>query len=304
MASIDKALGRETKPLDASATKPQENAQRPVTATEKANAGGIASAPVTPPSPGGSAPKNDAFAGTGTDVSPVAGLDDRKIVQTGSIKMQVKDVGAGFQEVSRIASGAGGFVASSNFSYQGDVQVASLTIRVPAEKYQDVLAQLRATGAKVDSETSSGSDVTDEYADLNARLRNLQATETQLLTLLGNAKTMTEVLQVQDRLNTTRGQIEQAKGRQALLDRLSDLATISVSLRPVPIVAKTHDASDNSLRVRAEEAWDSSIDFLTNVTGGVLTVLIFSWWLPVVGVPVVFAFRRLNRRHEATAAVD
>jgi len=306
MTSIDKTLGRQTTTVDA-AGKPVDAAVPSNAATEKSSGGSAGSSNVVPPPgapvPSTTAPKQDGVVGTttGTDVNPVAGVDDRKIVQTASIKMQVKEVGGGFQDVSRIAAGAGGFVASSNFSYQGDAQIASLTIRVPSEKYQDVMQQLRGVGAKVDSETSSGSDVTDEYTDLDARLRTLQATETQLLTLLGNAKNMTEILQVQDRLNTVRGQIETAKGRQALLTRLSDLATISVSLRPVPVVAKTSEPS-TGLRARADEAWSSSLDFLGDMAGGVLTVLVFSWWLPIVAVPVVVAGKRLNRRHAEAVA--
>jgi hypothetical protein len=308
IASIDKTLGRESTVNSgiaqlASAPKPNDNVPRPIIASEKAPAGaGGGLVPAAPATTSSTTTKSDGS--PGTDVNPVSGLDDRKIVQTASLKLQVKDVGGGFQDVSRIASAAGGFVASSNFAYQGEVQVASLTVKVPADKYQDVLAQLRGTSAKIDSETSSGSDVTDEYADLGARMRNLQATEAQLLTLLGSAKNITEVLQVQDRLNTVRGQIEQARGRQVLLDKLSDLATISVSLRPVVVPVKQSQPSGDSLGARASEAWDNSIDFLTNVTGGALAVIVFSWWLPIVAVPLVVAGKRLNRRHEHATALD
>src|SRR5439155_13987152 len=144
-------------------------------------------------------------------------------VQTASLTLQVKDVGGTFQEVGQIATAAGGFVAGSNFALQGDQQIATATIRVPASRYQDVLNQVRGLGAKVEAQSSNASDVTDEYSDLEARRRTLEATQTQLLQLLGQTKTISETLQVQDRLNSVQPQIEQLKGRMQLLDKQSDL---------------------------------------------------------------------------------
>ena len=224
MQAVDKALGRTT--TAQSQAQPvvprpaQEIAPKPSSPSTGGSSGVMGSAPPAPPT---SAPV--------TDASTTA--SDRKIVQTASLKLQVKDVTGSYGDITRIATGAGGFISTSNFSNAGESQVATVSLRVPATRYQQVLADLRALGVKVDNETSNASDVTDEYADLAARQRNLEAAETQLLTLLGQAKNVAEVLQVQDRLTSVRGQIEQAKGRQALLDKLSDLATISVSLRPV-----------------------------------------------------------------------
>jgi hypothetical protein len=235
------------------------------------------------------------YAAGGNGAAPVpatsATIDDRKIVQTASMRLQVKEVGAGFEEVSRITAGAGGFVASSNFALQGEQSIASMTIRVPATRYHDVLSEIRGLGVKVESETSNASDVTEEYSDLAARLRTLEATELQLLGLLGRAGTINEILQVQDRLNSVRTQIEQVKGRQALLDKLSELATITVHLRPVA-AAGIGSSNGTDLGAKVSEAWQDSLDFLAGIAGGVLTVVVFGWWLPVVLVPGFVALRR------------
>src|SRR5262249_2995000 len=150
-------------------------------------------------------------------------IDDRKIVQTATISMQVKDVAGASDQIGLIAGSAGGYVAASKFSSSGDQQLATVTIKVPADKYQNVLSQIRKLGAKIDTDASNASDVTEEYTDLSAQLRNLQATEAQLLTFLGQARNITEVLQVQDRLNSVRNDIERTKGRINLLDKLSDM---------------------------------------------------------------------------------
>jgi len=284
-SAIDLALGREAvvaKQGGAAESTAGRNAPAPVAT---AAAGGAARASTGAPAP---------------DVMAMGSLDDRKIVQTASVKLQVKDVGGSFGDIGRIAAGAGGFVASSNFAFQGEQQVASVTIRVPSKSYQDVLAEVRALGAKVDGETSNASDVTEEYSDLAARIRNLEASETQLLQLLSQAKNVTEILQVQDRINSTRTQIEQAKGRILLLDKLSDLATISVSLRPLAIVAKA-DGGRVDLGEEISQAWADSLDFLASIAGGVVSVLVFSWWLIPLSIPAAVAWQRWTRGRPAAA---
>ena len=250
--------------------------------------GSAASAPGAGPTDGGGA---------------LASTVDRKIVSTAAIQMQVDDVAGSFEEVSRIATSSGGFVASSSFSYEGEKQIASVTIRVPSESYQSTMASLRNLGVKVDAESSDANDVTEEYTDLGSRLRTLEATEQQLLTLLAKAETVSDILTVQDRLNYTRGDIEQVKGRMQLLDNLTDLATITVHLRPV--VAGNADQPGNGVDLgqKVSQAWDDSLAFLGNIAGGVLTVVVFAWWLPLVGVPLLIGYKAVTHRRPHNAGL-
>lgn len=277
MAFVDRALGREPASVQVTA--------------DRAPAGAASSEakPAAATSEGGGA-------------LPLSGLqDDRKIVQTASIRLQVREVGASFEEVGRIATASGGFVASSNFAYQGEQQVASVTIRVPASRYQEVLRELRSLAVKVDSEGSNASDVTEEFTDLGARLRTLEATEAQLLALLARANTITEVLQVQDRLNGVRTEIERVKGRINLLERLTEMATVTVHLRPAEAVAKSGAGVD--LWREVSEAWRESIEFLAGIAAAVLSVLVFSWWVLVLAIPGAFALQRwLRTRPQPPAA--
>ena len=216
--------------------------------------------------------------------------------------MQVENVGGSFEEVSRVATSVGGFVASSSFSYHDEDQIASVTIRVPAESYQSVLASLRNLGVKIDAENSNAHDVTEEYTDLQSRLRTLEATETQLLTLLARAETITDILTVQDRLNITRGEIEQVKGRIQLLDDLTSLATITVHLRPVAAAGSSEPGEGVDLGAEVSQAWDESIEFLEEIAAGVLTVVVFAWWVPVVGLPLLIGYKAVTRRREVLEA--
>jgi hypothetical protein len=286
-AQIDRALGREGRVMPAPAV---AGGERVPGGPEQAKS---AAAPVPAAQDGAGSSGGDALASTA----------ERKIVQTASMRLQVKEVGAGFEEVGRIATAAGGFVASSSFSYQGEQQVASVTIRVPASRYQDVLSQVRALGVKVDSEASNASDVTEEYSDLSARLRNLEATEAQLLQLLGQARNINEVLQVQDRLSAVRAEVERVKGRIVLLEKLSEMATLTVHLRPAVAVAKA-DGGGIDIGREVSEAWEASLEFLGGIAAGVVAVVVFAWWTLPLAVLAWLAWQRWSRPAAGGAAPE
>jgi hypothetical protein len=204
------------------------------------------------------------------------GLLDRKIVQTTSVDLEVEEVGRNFQDIVRIADGAGGFVASSTFSNDDDEQIADVTIRVPGDEYQRVLAEIRGMG-EVAQESSDANDVTEEYTDLQARLRTLQATEQRYIELLAQAQNINDILVVQDRLDSVRGQIEQVQGRINVLDHLTELATITVHLRPLSVAV---DGGGTVGPIEAaQNAWEASLDSVRAVATVVVAVVAYSWWL-------------------------
>jgi hypothetical protein len=218
-------------------------------------------------------------------------LLDRKIIMVATVDLNVDDVARGFEDVSNIATAAGGFVASSSFGHNGDNETASVTIRVPSDRYQDALDRIRKLG-DVQGVEASSNDVTEQYTDLQSRLRNLKATEEQYLGFLGKAKDIGEVLQVQDRLSAVRSEIEQVQGRINLVEHQTDLATITVHLDP-PLVeqAKPSTGDRGPLEVAAD-AFQASLDVLLGIATVGLAVAAFSWWL----IPLAILGWLLGRR--------
>jgi hypothetical protein len=220
---------------------------------------------------------------------------DRTIIRTAALDLSVENVTRTFEDVGRIATGAGGFVASSSLGKQrigtGEYQVGSITVRVPDRQYENVMASLRRLAVEVVNEQSESSDVTEEFTDLQARLRNLEATERQYLAFLERAQDLDDVLVITDRVNQVRAEIEQVQGRINLLQNLSDLATITVHLTPVaaggPAPSPEADNIPNPLTA-ARDAWQRSLQTLAIIAGGVLAVAVYSWWLvPPAGVAVL-----------------
>lgn len=250
------------------------------------------------PRTGASAQSNS---GPGGAPSALPSTIDRKIIQTATLTISTDNVSGKFEDVRTVATTYGGFVASSTFGNAGEKQTAAITIRVPGDAYERALNDLRKLG-DVKGEQSGANDVTEEFTDLQSRLRNLQATETQYVQFLLRATSIQDVLTVQDRLNATRGEIEQVQGRLNLVQHQTDLATITVHLDP-PVIAKVDKPKTNGTSGPLEVAADSfraSIALLLGIATVALAVAAFSWWMiPLAIVGIVIArkqFRPTNGR--------
>ncbi len=175
-----------------------------------------------------SAPQPTPPGGGGADESV-----ERLVIQTAQVSILVKDVRAAAKAVADFAIAAGGFVVESNL-YKNDIAPrGTVVVRVPAAKFTSGLLEMKALG-EVQSENTNGTDVTEEYVDLNARLRNLQATEKQFLAILTKAEKITDILAVQQELSRVRGEIESFQGRIKYLKQSADLSSITVNLTTDP----------------------------------------------------------------------
>ena len=169
---------------------------------------------------------------------------DRKIVRTASLTIQVNDISQALDDIAAVAAGFEGYVVSSSQRADDDDNTASgqISIRVPATQYDAALQKLRELAVKVVYENSNSQDVTEQYTDLQAQLRNYEATEAQYLELLKKAENVKDMLEVQEALSNVRGNIERVKGRIQYLERTSETSLIQVSLTKVkPIGESTWD---------------------------------------------------------------
>ncbi|MBN1485928.1 MAG: DUF4349 domain-containing protein [Chloroflexia bacterium] len=180
--------------------------------------------------------------GTVSDIEAQAGVTiERMVIQTGSISILVEDVEQTLPQVLDMVRGMEGYIVqSSTYRTHTDRLAAQITLRVPADRFDEALSQLRGLAWKVTREDVSGEDVTDQYVDLQSRLKTLQATEIELLALLtevreseGNAEEKANaILAIHEQLTNIRSQIEQIQGRMQYLEQMSAMATISVELTP------------------------------------------------------------------------
>jgi len=148
----------------------------------------------------------------------------------------VEEPGITLDSITKLADDLGGFVVSSNF-YQiqvdGGLEVpqANITIRVPAEKLDQALAEIKSGAREILNETVSGQDVTQEYTDLGSRLKNLENAEAQLQEIMDQAWETEDVLTVYNRLVEVQEQIELIKGQMQYYEQSAALSAISVNIQ-------------------------------------------------------------------------
>jgi hypothetical protein len=157
--------------------------------------------------------------------------EDRKLVRTESLGLIVKTPAETAEKIVKIAQAAGGFLVTSNVNGGADATSALLSIRVPTDKFEEVRAQIRKLSLRMENESIDAQDVTKQYVDQEARLRNLRAQEQQCLGILRKAATVKDTLDVSDKLNEVRGAIEERQAEFEALSKQVETVAINITLR-------------------------------------------------------------------------
>jgi Domain of unknown function (DUF4349) len=195
-----------------------------------------------------------------------------QVIQTASVELAVRRgrFGEVVDEARSIAGGFGGFVVSSTASQGPEQRLVrgTLVLRIPARSYADAMRSLTELG-RVESRNESGQDVSQEYVDLRARARQLQAVEAQLLELLDRADTVGAALAVQQQLANVQLQLEEARGRIQYLDDQVAFATISLAIHEALVPVATGDEGGFGI----VEAWQKAANGFLAVVGWTLVVI-------------------------------
>ncbi len=218
--------------------------------------------------------------------------DDRQIIRTANIDLEVESVDQRSKEIEQMVTQMRGYIESSETATY-NLPRATFHVRVPSERYQEALDKLREMG-EVLTESSSGVDVTLEVADLEARKKTMEAEEEQLRTLLGATTKIGEVLEVKDRLNEIRQEIESMDARAKTLRSLASLSTIHVTLQQ-----KESLGDDPKPKGWLEEAWVSAVNGLrafgrTLAKAGIFLLVYAPIWL-IPAILIWIGIRKIRR---------
>jgi hypothetical protein len=158
---------------------------------------------------------------------------DRKIVRKGTLNIFVSDPDRANQELQQMARELGGYIVTSEREDAAYGRgVLTITARVPATRFDTAWTAIRKLGVRVDSERMESSDVTKQFVDTEASLRNLHAEEAQYLGILKQAKSVKDTLEVTEHLSNVRGQIERLQGELNYLKHDVEMSSLTVSVRP------------------------------------------------------------------------
>lgn len=225
---------------------------------------------------------------------------ERMVVKNADLAIITADPAQSMADIGKMAENMGGFVVESNLYQQTlssgmQVPYASITVRVPAEKLDEALSQIKAGAIEVESANISGQDVTRPYTDLQSQLRNLEAAETQLQAIMEDATDTEDVLNIFNQLVAVRGQIEVIKGQMQYYEQAAALSKISVSLTADEAVQPIQVGGWQPTGVAKDaiEALIGTLQFLA--TAGIWIVLCV---LPIgllIGLPLFFIVRTVIR---------
>jgi len=239
-----------------------------------------------------------------SNTAPLADVE-RKIIKNANLSIVVNDPIQGMDDITKLAEQMGGYVVSSNV-YQSSygpnnitVPEANISVRIPAEKLNDILEQIKQSAVEVQSENVSGQDVTDQYVDLQSRLTAKQAAEKKLLQFLDQADNTEDTLAVYNQLQQVQSDIEVLKGQIKYIDQSAAFSSLSVTLlaeagnQPIEI-------GGWKLQGTANKAVQDLINFTQGFTRFLIRFILYT--LPaliLIGIPLYLIFiggRSLFRR--------
>ncbi len=229
---------------------------------------------------------------------------ERIVIMNASLQIAVADPAAAMNTVTKMANDMGGFVVSSNLykshSNQGlEVPEANITVRVPAERLNEAMDQVKALVQNPEediiNENVTGEDVTKEYTDLQSRLRNQEQAAEKLSQIMDQATNTEDVLNTYDKLTQANEQIEVLKGQIQYYDESARLSALSIRLVSQEAIAPLTIGSWKPVGT-ARNATQTLIDALKFLGNAAIWVVIFC--LPIgllLGVPAFFIIRGFRR---------
>jgi hypothetical protein len=222
---------------------------------------------------------------------------ERKIIRNGKLAIETDSPTDGQSKITTIAESLGGFVITSEFKQGGATSSESviITVRVPATQFNEALEKIRTTGNRVINENVTGQDVTEEFLDLEARIKTKKALEAQFLEIMKQAKNVTDALEVQTEISNVRTEVERMEGRKRFLQNQASLSTITVTLQtPPPVLIST---STSGFGHSVKQAFAEGIDLAALIVLGLIRLIIVL--IPItlfIFLPLGLALRFIVRR--------
>jgi hypothetical protein len=235
----------------------------------------------------------------------IAEAIDRKILRDANLTLEVGEPAEVQRKISSIAESVGGFVVTSESKQRqvGDGKQeleVNLVVRVPATQFGSALDQIRSAGSRVIEEKITGQDVTEEFIDLEARIKTQKALELQFLEIMKQAHKVEDALEVQRQIADVRTEIEKLEGRKRFLENRASLSTITVSLQSPTAIAVNTKGFGRDIRQAVADSVDVAraivlflIRFVIVMIPVFLLLILPGWFI------ARYVFRRARKRQRA-----
>jgi len=218
---------------------------------------------------------------------------NRLVIQDTSLSLQVDNVESKIKEIESKTTEMGGFLINSNLSKPNGVESGTISVRIPEGKRDEAMELFKVMAVKVVSENVSGTDVTDQYTDLQAQLEVLQKTKVKFEEILDKAYTVNDLMNVQQQLISLQQQINSVKGQQKYFEQSAKLSKITIYLSTDDLALPYAPTNEWRPAVVFKEAVRSLINNIRGLGNILIWVVVFSpLWILAIFV-IRFAKKKL-----------
>lgn len=220
-----------------------------------------------------------------SDYAPQPDVEDRLVIQESNLSLLVKDVVDTRNKILDYTKTNGGYMVSSNISNPQDAPTATVIIRVPSDKLDSALDYFHSLSVKVVSENLSGRDVTDQYVDIDARLSTLNATKERFEQILAQATEIKDITNLTREILNVQNQIDTLKGQQESLKQNAQLAKLTIYLSTDELALPYAPSETFRPNVIFKLAVRSLIGFARSLATYVIWIGVYSViWVPALGI--------------------
>lgn len=242
-----------------------------------------------------SAEQAETFSGEAAEIN-----SDRMIIHTAHLEIQVKDFNKTQLNLEDKVKEYGGYIVESNVYRESDEHIGGyMTVRIPEQHFQKFLTDTEEQAAEMLARNVSGQDVTEQYVDLESRLKSKRAVEERLLTFMTDAEKTEDLLKISKDLATVQEDIEVIVGKMNYLENQSAYSTIEISMHENRIIVPGLDNKDLDTWEKTKKQLATSLNFL--LTAGSGLIVFFVGNLPVIillliiGLTGYFIIRRRKK---------
>ena len=236
---------------------------------------------------------------------------DRKIIRNADLTIEVESTTEAQHRVTAIAESHGGFVVTSEAKQRENIDPARRTIdiklvaRIPSVRFGAALDEIKKLASNLPAENVTGQDVTEDFIDLEARIKTQKALEVQFLEIMKQARKVEDAMEVQSQIAEVRTQIESLEGRKRFLENRSSLSTITVNIQTPKMIAVTPTGFGHTVREAVSDSLELASGMLIFFVRGVIVMVpVFVFVLLPFGLVIRGLVRRAKRMRLAEALAD
>lgn len=218
-----------------------------------------------------------------TEGEKTAESTNRMVIYHAQLGLEVKDFQASMAAMEKKAQEYGGYVVESNTYRDGEETYSgTLTVRIPQKNFRSFLDDAEGMALDVYDRVVNGEDVTEEYVDLESRLKSKRVVEARLLTFMENAEKTEDLLKISSDLARVQEEIEQLLGRMKYLENQSSLSTVTITMNEDKLVSAKLDNQDLNTWERTKNQFVSSLNFLLSLASGLIVFVVGN--LPILAI--------------------